>query len=69
METNETRLLEEWKVTDDLLKFYEDLEQKRFAHFLTIRRALLAFFGIAAAASARRACARTLASARRPRST
>ena len=32
----ETRLLEEWKANNDLLKFYEDLKQKRFAHFLTI---------------------------------
>ena len=69
MEKIETRLLEEWKATNDLLKFYKDLKQKRFAHFLTIRTAFLAFFGIAAEASARRACARTLAWARRPRST
>ena len=43
----ETRLLEEWKANNELLKFYEDLKQKRFAHFLTIQTAFLAFFGIA----------------------
>ena len=44
----ETRLLEEWKATNDLLKFYEDLKQKRFAHFLTIQTAFLAFFALLA---------------------
>src|SRR5215471_140 len=44
----ETRLLEEWKATHDLLKFYEDLKQKRFAHFLTIQTAFLAFFALLA---------------------
>ena len=44
----ETRLLEEWKANNDLLKFYEDLKQKRFAHFLTIQTAFLAFFGLLA---------------------
>ena len=48
MEQVETRLLEEWKATNDLLKFYEDLKQKRFAHFLTIQTAFLAFFGLLA---------------------
>ena len=48
MEGIETRLLEEWKATNDLLKFYEDLKQKRFAHFLTIQTAFLAFFGLLA---------------------
>ena len=47
MET-ETRLLEEWKANNELLKFYEDLKQKRFAHFLTIQTAFLAFFGLLA---------------------
>ena len=47
MET-ETRLLEEWKANNDLLKFYEDLKQKRFAHFLTIQTAFLAFFALLA---------------------
>ena len=47
MET-ETRLLEEWKANHDLLKFYEDLKQKRFAHFLTIQTAFLAFFALLA---------------------
>jgi hypothetical protein len=47
MET-ETRLLEEWKANNDLLKFYENLKQKRFAHFLTIQTAFLAFFGLLA---------------------
>ena len=27
---------EEWKANNDLLKFHEDLKQKRFAHFLTV---------------------------------
>jgi len=44
----ETRLLEEWKANHDLLKFYEDLKQKRFAHFLTIQTAFLAFFALLA---------------------
>ncbi len=43
-----TRLLEEWKANNDLLKFYEDLKQKRFAHFLTIQTAFLAFFALLA---------------------
>jgi hypothetical protein len=47
MET-ETRLLEEWKANNDLMKFYEDLKQKRFAHFLTIQTAFLAFFALLA---------------------
>jgi hypothetical protein len=45
---SEARLLEGWKATNDLLKFYEDLKQKRFAHFLTIQTAFLAFFGLLA---------------------
>ena len=45
MET-EIRLLEEWKANNDLLKFYEDLKQKRFAHFLTIQTAFLALLRI-----------------------
>ena len=44
----EMRLLEEWKANHDLLKFYEDLKQKRFAHFLTIQTAFLAFFAVVA---------------------
>src|SRR5512141_1463456 len=44
----ETRMLEEWKANNDLLKFYEDLKQKRFAHFLTIQTAFLAFFALLA---------------------
>jgi hypothetical protein len=44
----QTRLLEEWKANNDLLKFYEDLKQKRFSHFLTIQTAFLAFFGLLA---------------------
>ncbi len=44
----ETRLLEEWKTNNDLLKFYEDLKQKRFAHFLTIQTAFLAFYALLA---------------------
>lgn len=44
----ETRLLEEWKANNDLLKLYEDLKQKRFSHFLTIQTAFLAFFGLLA---------------------
>lgn len=43
-----SRLLEEWKAGNDLLKFYEDLKQKRFAHFLTIQTAFLAFFALLA---------------------
>lgn len=42
------RLLEEWKANNELLKFYEDLKQKRFAHFLTIQTAFLAFFALLA---------------------
>lgn len=45
---SETRLLEEWKANNELLKFYEDLKQKRFAHFLTIQTAFLAFFALLA---------------------
>jgi hypothetical protein len=45
---NEIRMLEEWKANNDLLKFYEDLKQKRFAHFLTIQTAFLAFFALLA---------------------
>jgi len=41
MENAEQRLHEEWKANNDLLKFYEDLKQKRFAHFLTIQTAFL----------------------------
>jgi hypothetical protein len=41
-------LLEEWKANNDLLKFYEDLKQKRFSHFLTIQTAFLAFFALLA---------------------
>ena len=44
----ETRMLEEWKANNELLKFYEDLKQKRFAHFLTIQTAFLAFFALLA---------------------
>ena len=44
----ETRLLEEWKANNELLKFYEDLKQKRFAHFLTIQTAFLAFYALLA---------------------
>jgi hypothetical protein len=44
----EMRMLEEWKANNDLLKFYEDLKQKRFAHFLTIQTAFLAFFALLA---------------------
>jgi hypothetical protein len=44
----DTRLLEEWKANNDLMKFYEDLKQKRFAHFLTIQTAFLAFFALLA---------------------
>ena len=48
MASVEDRLLEEWKANHDLLKFYEDLKQKRFAHFLTIQTAFLAFFALLA---------------------
>jgi len=44
----EARFLEEWKANNDLLKFYEDLKQKRFAHFLTIQTAFLAVFALLA---------------------
>ena len=44
----EMRLLEEWKANNELLKFHEDLKQKRFAHFLTIQTAFLAFYGLLA---------------------
>jgi hypothetical protein len=43
-----TRLMEEWKANNDLLKFYEDLRQKHLAHFLTIQTAFLAFFAVLA---------------------
>ena len=48
MEKAEIRLFEEWKANNDLLKFHEDLKQKRFAHFLTIQTAFLAFFALLA---------------------
>ncbi len=48
MQSTETRLLEEWKANNDLLKFYEDLKQKRFSHFLSIQTAFLAVFGLLA---------------------
>lgn len=48
MEKAEIRLFEEWRANNDLLKFYEDLKQKRFAHFLTIQTAFLAFFALLA---------------------
>jgi hypothetical protein len=48
MEKTDVRLLEEWKVNLDLLKFYETLKQQRFAHFLTIQTAFLAVFGLVA---------------------
>src|SRR3954465_7073242 len=44
----ESRFFEEWKANNDLLKFYEDLKQKRFAHFLSIQTAFLAVFGLIA---------------------
>ncbi|MEO8751255.1 MAG: hypothetical protein ABI624_01115 [Casimicrobiaceae bacterium] len=46
MERTEARLADEWKANNDLYKFYEDLKQKRFAHFLTIQTAFLAIFGL-----------------------
>ena len=48
MEKAEIRLFEEWRANNDLLKFYEDLKQKRFAHFLTIQTAFMAFFALLA---------------------
>lgn len=48
MEKLETRLLEEWKANQDLLKFYESLKQQRFSHFLTIQTAFLAMFALLA---------------------
>lgn len=48
MEKIENRLLEEWKVNLDLLKFYEQLKQQRFSHFLTIQTAFLAMFALVA---------------------
>ena len=48
MEAAEIRVMEEWKANNELLKFYEDLKQKRFAHFLTIQTAFLAFFALLA---------------------
>src|SRR5204863_4990707 len=48
MDKAEIRLFEEWKANNDLLKFHEDLKQKRFAHFLTIQTAFLAFFALLA---------------------
>lgn len=48
MQSTEMRLLEEWKANNELLKFYEDLKQKRFAHFLSIQTAFLAVFGLLA---------------------
>ena len=46
MDKSEVRLLNEWKANNDLFKFYEDLKQKRFAHFLTIQTAFLAIFAL-----------------------
>ena len=46
MEPAQATLLEEWKANNDLVKFYEDLKQKRFSHFLTIQTAFLAVFGL-----------------------
>ena len=46
MERAEARMSDEWKANNELLKFYEDLKQKRFAHFLTIQTAFLAIFGL-----------------------
>lgn len=40
------RLLEEWKVNNDLFKFHEDLKQKRFSYFITIQTAFIALYGI-----------------------
>src|SRR5689334_24993647 len=48
MERGESRLLEEWKANVDLLKFYEQLKQQRFSHFLTIQTAFLAMFALVA---------------------
>ena len=48
MDKPETRLLEEWKANQDLLKFYESLKQQRFSHFLTIQTAFLATFALLA---------------------
>jgi hypothetical protein len=48
MEKAEIRLFEEWKANNDLLKFHEELKEKRFAHFLTIQTAFLAFFALLA---------------------
>jgi hypothetical protein len=42
MQDVETRLLEEWKANLDLFKFYEQLKQQRFSHFLTIQTAFIA---------------------------
>src|SRR5581483_3869867 len=46
MQEGAMRFVEEWKASNDLLKFYEDLKQKRFSHFLTIQTAFLAVFGL-----------------------
>jgi len=48
MDSIAVRLLEEWKVNLDLLKFYETLKQQRFAHFLSIKTAFLSIFGLLA---------------------
>ena len=48
IEPGATRLLEEWKANNDLLKFHEDLKQKRFSYFLAIQTAFLAVFGLIA---------------------
>jgi len=44
----QTRLLEEWKANLDLLKFYEQLKQQRFSHFLTVQTAFLATLALLA---------------------
>src|SRR4051794_6822393 len=48
MEPWQATLLEEWKANNDLVKFYEDLKQKRLSNFLTIQTAFLAVFGLLA---------------------
>jgi hypothetical protein len=56
------RIFEEWKASNDLLKFYEDLKQKRFAHFITIQTAFLALFALLAKEAIDKASAVSLAS-------
>lgn len=46
MDVSYARLHDEWRATSELLRFYEDLKQKRFAYFMSVQAAFLAIFGL-----------------------